>query len=88
MYLLLSLFFAVSLFVADHLGHCDQIVSRFEYKFSFKPPYLAQKDGMVPFWEYGGSMLSLFSYALILVNSKYLDGIVRNPSIIESYQTI
>lgn len=28
---------------------------RFEYKFSFKPPYLAQKDGKVPFWEYGGS---------------------------------
>lgn len=28
---------------------------RFEYKNSFKPPYLAQKDGTVPFWEYGGS---------------------------------
>lgn len=28
---------------------------RFEYKYSFKPPYLAQRDGSVPFWEYGGS---------------------------------
>lgn len=28
---------------------------RFEYKFSFKPPYLAQKDNTVPFFEYGGS---------------------------------
>lgn len=28
---------------------------KFEYKYSFKPPYLAQKDGTVPFWEYGGS---------------------------------
>lgn len=28
---------------------------RFEYTYSFKPPYLAQKDGSVPFWEYGGS---------------------------------
>lgn len=28
---------------------------RFEYKFSFKPPYLAQRDGSVPFWKYGGS---------------------------------
>lgn len=28
---------------------------RFEYKYSFKPPYLAQRDGTVPFWEYGGS---------------------------------
>lgn len=30
---------------------------RFEYKYSFKPPYLAQKDGTVPFWEYGGGEL-------------------------------
>lgn len=28
---------------------------KFEYKYSFKPPYLAQRDGSVPFWEYGGS---------------------------------
>lgn len=28
---------------------------RFEYKYSFKPPYLAQKDQTVPFFEYGGS---------------------------------
>ena len=28
---------------------------RFEYKFSFKPPYLAQKDGSVPFFQYSGS---------------------------------
>lgn len=33
----------------------DQIHRRFEYKYSFKPTYLAQKDGSVPFWEYGGS---------------------------------
>lgn len=28
---------------------------RFEYKYSFKPPYLAQKDTSIPFFEYGGS---------------------------------
>lgn len=28
---------------------------RFEYKYSFKPPYLAQRDQSVPFFEYGGS---------------------------------
>ena len=27
---------------------------RFEYKYSFKPPYLAQKDGSVSFWEDSG----------------------------------
>lgn len=35
----------------SHIG----VHRRFEYKYSFKPPYLAQKDGTVPFWEYGGS---------------------------------
>ncbi|VVD01410.1 unnamed protein product [Leptidea sinapis] len=37
----------------------QQIVHRrFEYKYSFKPPYLAQKDGSVPFWEYGGNAIA------------------------------
>lgn len=31
---------------------------RFEYKFSFKPPYLAQKDGSVPFWQYDGNAIA------------------------------
>ncbi|XP_065223195.1 protein ERGIC-53 [Planococcus citri] len=31
---------------------------RFEYKFSFKPPYLAQRDGSVPFWKYGGNAIA------------------------------
>lgn len=47
---------------ANNIILCNQLVSRFEYKFSFKPPYLAQKDGSVPFWEYGGSMLTFLLY--------------------------
>ncbi|KAI1288452.1 Protein ERGIC-53 [Halotydeus destructor] len=31
---------------------------RFEYKYSFKGPYLAQKDGAVPFWEYDGNAMA------------------------------
>ncbi|XP_076635310.1 lectin, mannose binding protein ergic53 [Colletes latitarsis] len=31
---------------------------KFEYKYSFKPPYLAQIDGSVPFWEYGGNAIA------------------------------
>ncbi|RWS28606.1 protein ERGIC-53-like protein [Leptotrombidium deliense] len=31
---------------------------RFEYKYSFKGPYLAQKDGTVPFWEYKGDTIA------------------------------
>ena len=33
----------------------NAVNKRFEYKYSFKPPYLAQKDGTVPFFEYSGS---------------------------------
>lgn len=35
----------------------DIPMKRFEYKYSFKPPYLAQKDGSVPFFEHAGSEL-------------------------------
>ncbi|XP_054153415.1 protein ERGIC-53-like [Oppia nitens] len=31
---------------------------RFEYKYSFKGPYLAQKDGTVPFWAYDGNAIA------------------------------
>ncbi|XP_006824512.1 protein ERGIC-53-like [Saccoglossus kowalevskii] len=33
-------------------------LKRFEYKFSFKGPHMAQKDGSVPFFEFGGSALA------------------------------
>lgn len=40
---------------ATHGNDTGLVHRRFEYKYSFKPPYLAQKDSSVPFWEYGGS---------------------------------
>lgn len=55
------LFFSISIVQTFDLGNVQNqpnhsiIHKRFEYKYSFKPPYLAQKDGTVPFWEYGGS---------------------------------
>uniref|UniRef100_A0A182ISM2 Uncharacterized protein n=1 Tax=Anopheles atroparvus TaxID=41427 RepID=A0A182ISM2_ANOAO len=39
-------------------GNTGLVHRRFEYKYSFKPPYLAQKDGTVPFWEYGGHAIA------------------------------
>lgn len=43
----------------DATGDINSAVHRrFEYKYSFKPPYLAQKDGTVPFWEYGGNAIA------------------------------
>lgn len=45
-------------------GDGSAVHKRFEYKYSFKPPYLAQKDGTVPFWEYGGSKYLAFSVCI------------------------
>ena len=48
-------FFLIFLINNSRADVNTQVHRRFEYKYSFKPPYLAQKDGTVPFWEYGGS---------------------------------
>lgn len=42
------------LIIINYVSASD-VHRKFEYKYSFKPPYLAQKDGTVPFWNYGGS---------------------------------
>src|SRR5699024_144673 len=39
-------------------GSAEVPHKRFEYKYSFKGPYLAQKDGTVPFWEYSGHAIA------------------------------
>jgi len=39
-------------------GQGTSVAKRFEYKYSFKPPYLAQKDGTVPFFEYSGNAIA------------------------------
>ncbi len=39
-----------------------KVHKRFEYKYSFKPPYLAQKDGTVPFFEYSGSKFDILTF--------------------------
>jgi hypothetical protein len=41
-------------------GNAGLVHRRFEYKYSFKPPYLAQKDNTIPFFEYGGSKFSFW----------------------------
>ncbi|XP_076230103.1 lectin, mannose binding protein ergic53 isoform X1 [Nomia melanderi] len=50
------LIFHVFLVIASVFGEIPH--RKFEYKYSFKPPYLAQKDGSVPFWEYGGNAIA------------------------------
>ncbi|KAL3287780.1 hypothetical protein HHI36_002242 [Cryptolaemus montrouzieri] len=51
-------FFSLVLILAFSCVSANLVHKRFEYKFSFKPPYLAQKDGSVPFWEYGGNAIA------------------------------
>lgn len=61
LFLLRSFLLILPILVLNTNGQVNSVPSqvsvhrRFEYKYSFKPPYLAQKDGTVPFWEYGGS---------------------------------
>ncbi|XP_031618611.1 protein ERGIC-53 [Contarinia nasturtii] len=54
LYVLFISIFLIKSLSGDSLGQHR----RFEYKYSFKPPYLAQKDGTVPFWEYGGNCIA------------------------------
>ncbi|KAJ3647722.1 hypothetical protein Zmor_019584 [Zophobas morio] len=48
----------VLLFTVLNIVNANLVHKKFEYKYSFKPPYLAQKDGSVPFWEYGGNAIA------------------------------
>uniref|UniRef100_A0A2M4A293 Putative mannose lectin ergic-53 involved in glycoprotein traffic n=2 Tax=Anopheles triannulatus TaxID=58253 RepID=A0A2M4A293_9DIPT len=57
LFLLLSLA-TLTTRLASVSGNAGMVHRRFEYKYSFKPPYLAQKDGTVPFWEYGGHAIA------------------------------
>ncbi|XP_030752265.1 protein ERGIC-53 [Sitophilus oryzae] len=50
--------FVLVFLIARDLVNSTNVQKRFEYKYSFKPPYLAQKDGSVPFWEYGGNAIA------------------------------
>ncbi|KAK3881132.1 hypothetical protein Pcinc_014421 [Petrolisthes cinctipes] len=40
------------------LASAENTHKRFEYKYSFKGPYLAQKDNQVPFWQYSGNAIA------------------------------
>ncbi|XP_315413.4 protein ERGIC-53 [Anopheles gambiae] len=56
--LLIGLLVALGTNLERVSGDAGLVHRRFEYKYSFKPPYLAQKDGTVPFWEYGGHAIA------------------------------
>uniref|UniRef100_V5GWJ2 Protein ERGIC-53 n=1 Tax=Anoplophora glabripennis TaxID=217634 RepID=V5GWJ2_ANOGL len=54
-----SIFLLFLLYLINLIGaYLVHVHRKFEYKYSFKPPYLAQKDGSVPFWEYGGNAIA------------------------------
>jgi mannose-binding lectin 1 len=54
--------YAALFFIATYEVFGNVPLRRFEYKYSFKPPYLAQRDGSVPFWEYGGSKFDIVTW--------------------------
>ncbi|GLV39697.1 ergic53 [Carabus blaptoides fortunei] len=61
---------------------------RFEYKYSFKPPYLAQKDGSVPFWEYGGNTIASSENVRIVPSLRSQKGAIwtRQPTNFEWWE--
>lgn len=59
---LISLFLVIFLSSLSCGNSPSLVLRKFEYKYSFKPPYLAQKDNSVPFWEYGGSKFTRHTY--------------------------
>ena len=38
----------------DPLQSHPNLRLKFEYKYSFKPPYVANSKGTIHFWDYGG----------------------------------
>ena len=58
----LKLFIALLLLIHDAVGvlpTLQHVHSKFEFKHSFKGPYLMNSEGLIPFWTYGGSELAL-----------------------------
>uniref|UniRef100_A0A336LLH2 CSON014422 protein n=1 Tax=Culicoides sonorensis TaxID=179676 RepID=A0A336LLH2_CULSO len=49
---------SILLFVSLSEPNNNLVHRQFRYKYSFKPPFLAQKDGSVPFWTYGGNAIA------------------------------
>ncbi|XP_050438851.1 protein ERGIC-53 [Adelges cooleyi] len=80
-----TLFFILNAATYAIYASSNQIVSRFEYKYSFKPPYLAQKDGSVPFWEYGGNAIASADNVRIAPSLKSQKGAIwtKNPASFE-----
>nr|XP_037278586.1 protein ERGIC-53-like [Rhipicephalus microplus] len=58
-----------------NIGH-----RKFEYKYSFKGPYLAQKDGSVPFWDYSGSCIASEEMVRITPSLKSKKGAIWNKN--------
>jgi len=67
----------------------DQPHKRFEYKYSFKPPYLAQKDGTVPFFEYSGNAIASEESVRITPSLRSQKGMIwaRSPTNFEFWET-
>ncbi|CAG9764058.1 unnamed protein product [Ceutorhynchus assimilis] len=75
-----SVFSLFCIFFANLVGG-NFVHKKFEYKYSFKPPYLAQKDGSVPFWEYGGNAIASSENVRLAPSLKSQKGAIwtKNP---------
>jgi len=73
-------FFSIYLVFLISLIHGQGIHKRFEYKYGFKPPYLAQKDGTVPFWEHKGNAIASPDNVRVTPSLKSQKGMIWNKN--------
>lgn len=53
------------------LPQMTNVHTKFEFKYSFKGPYLIDSKGNIPFWNYYGSRLSKFVYGMYHCRTVY-----------------
>ncbi|XP_066255407.1 protein ERGIC-53 [Euwallacea similis] len=80
--------FSILITLLASLVNCYYVHKKFEYKYSFKPPYLAQRDGSVPFWEYGGNAIASSENVRLAPSLKSQKGAIwtKNPLVFEFWE--
>ncbi|XP_066143208.1 protein ERGIC-53 [Euwallacea fornicatus] len=80
--------FSILIIILASLVNCFYVHKKFEYKYSFKPPYLAQRDGSVPFWEYGGNAIASSENVRLAPSLKSQKGAIwtKNPLVFEFWE--
>eukprot|EP00002_Diphylleia_rotans_P030175 TRINITY_DN6191_c0_g1_i1.p1 TRINITY_DN6191_c0_g1~~TRINITY_DN6191_c0_g1_i1.p1 ORF type:complete len:518 (-),score=121.69 TRINITY_DN6191_c0_g1_i1:48-1601(-) len=72
------------------VSNVDLNVQRFEYKYSFKPPFYMVRSASIPFWDFGGSALVNEEYVRLTPSIMGRYGWIWNkrPSLMEAWEIV